>query len=453
MIPGIELWPDQDDHLPIAQADLDLLVAATHGLDEVLLKVRFHDPEQLRQLVRAVPGAQFVTRPRAEGYTATEIATGVAAATRGIFAAGFQNRWICHEIANEPNHPAGPFRDGGAEGFAGVLRDAVKLIGSTSAPLGSPGLTPYYGTAAWSRMLGQFAWAWRCGHCYWQDEHIDDGVADALAQTDGAPVGQVLITEVGDASVARDLLPRIQRTGRVMCQLARRGVAGAALFILRAPDPAFARFLLPPSAIRDILQNAARKTRTEDATMPSNQISSWKPLIIRAAGLNHVSPALIAAVMAIESGGRPTGDDGAILTSPAGALGLMQLLPGTAQALGVDPADAEQNVAGGARYLATMYNRFRDWTLAIAAYNAGPEAVAHAGGVPDFPETIAYVRGVKSYVLDYLDWDTEQIAVDNAAGQHAPDTATWREAYGNVLGVANLLAQRIRDFQAANADV
>ncbi len=78
--------------------------------------------------------------------------------------------------------------------------------------------------------------------------------------------------------------------------------------------------------------------------------------------------------------------------SSAGALGLAQLMPGTAALLGVDPHDPHQNLDGGARYLRMMYDRFGDWRLALAAYNAGPGAVERHGGVPPYRETTQYVR-------------------------------------------------------------
>jgi len=80
--------------------------------------------------------------------------------------------------------------------------------------------------------------------------------------------------------------------------------------------------------------------------------------------------------------------------SSAGAIGLAQLMPETATLLGVDPADSQQNLEGGARYLAQQYRRFGSWRLALAAYNAGPEAVVAYDGVPPFDETQAYVRAI-----------------------------------------------------------
>lgn len=79
--------------------------------------------------------------------------------------------------------------------------------------------------------------------------------------------------------------------------------------------------------------------------------------------------------------------------SHAGAMGLAQLMPGTARYLGVsDPWDPYQNLDGGARYLREQYDEFRTWRLALAAYNAGPQAVQRHGGVPPYRETQNYVR-------------------------------------------------------------
>ncbi len=78
--------------------------------------------------------------------------------------------------------------------------------------------------------------------------------------------------------------------------------------------------------------------------------------------------------------------------SHKGAIGLAQLMPGTADLLGVDPHDPYQNLEGGARYLAQQYRTFRSWKLALAAYNAGPKAVEKYDGVPPYDETQNYVK-------------------------------------------------------------
>jgi len=82
-------------------------------------------------------------------------------------------------------------------------------------------------------------------------------------------------------------------------------------------------------------------------------------------------------------------NDGAV--SNKGAIGLAQLMPNTAKTLGVDPAVPQQNLEGGARYLRQQYEKFGSWRLALAAYNAGPEAVTKYNGVPPFEETQNYV--------------------------------------------------------------
>ena len=113
-------------------------------------------------------------------------------------------------------------------------------------------------------------------------------------------------------------------------------------------------------------------------------------LVRSAARTAGVDPALVAAVARTES------NFDATARSPAGAAGLMQLMPATAQAVGVEnPYDPAQNVRGGARYLRELLDRFGgDVRRAVAAYNAGPGAVERAGGVPPFAETRRYVERV-----------------------------------------------------------
>ena len=104
-----------------------------------------------------------------------------------------------------------------------------------------------------------------------------------------------------------------------------------------------------------------------------------------AARRNGVPEDLFLRLVQQESGWNP----GAV--SPKGATGLAQLMPETANRLGVDHTNPQDNLDGGARYLRMMYDRFGDWRLALAAYNAGPEAVEKYGGVPPYAETTNYV--------------------------------------------------------------
>ncbi len=114
----------------------------------------------------------------------------------------------------------------------------------------------------------------------------------------------------------------------------------------------------------------------------------WLDDIAAAARRAGIEPSLLTAVVRHESNFR------ADAVSPAGAVGLAQLMPATARGLGVDPADPRQNLDGGARYLRAQLDRFGSVELALAAYNAGPTRVAQAGGVPRIPETLAYVERV-----------------------------------------------------------
>jgi soluble lytic murein transglycosylase-like protein len=116
--------------------------------------------------------------------------------------------------------------------------------------------------------------------------------------------------------------------------------------------------------------------------------SAWLDTARAAARRHGVPEDLFLRLIRQESGWNPAA------RSHKGAMGLAQLMPGTARILGVDPNDPAQNLDGGARYLAAQYRKFGTWRLALAAYNAGPGAVEKHGGVPPFRETRAYVRAI-----------------------------------------------------------
>ncbi len=120
--------------------------------------------------------------------------------------------------------------------------------------------------------------------------------------------------------------------------------------------------------------------------VPKGEILS---LIDKYADKNNLDKNLVKAVVKMESGFNSKAK------SPVGALGLMQLMPATAEGLGVkNPLDAEQNIAGGTKYLKNMINKYDSVKLGLAAYNAGPNAVDKYGGVPPYRETQNYVKNI-----------------------------------------------------------
>lgn len=111
--------------------------------------------------------------------------------------------------------------------------------------------------------------------------------------------------------------------------------------------------------------------------------------VAKAAARKHGVPEdLFLRLVQRESGWNP------VAVSTKGATGLAQLMPETAEHLGVDINDAEDNLEGGARYLRMMYDKFGTWELALAAYNAGPGAVEEHDGIPPFAETENYVKAI-----------------------------------------------------------
>ena len=132
-----------------------------------------------------------------------------------------------------------------------------------------------------------------------------------------------------------------------------------------------------------------------------------------------VSASLVKALIAAESCFDPEA------ISSVGAIGLMQLMPATADWLGAgDPADVLDNLDGGIRYLASLQERFGDTELALAAYNAGPGNVRRHGGVPPFAETRAYVRKVMAFHRRYVAATRLAARPDPVRSKAAPSEAT-----------------------------
>ena len=134
-------------------------------------------------------------------------------------------------------------------------------------------------------------------------------------------------------------------------------------------------------------------TNTSYRRTSSSSGSSTEDLINTSAQKNGVDPLLARAVAIVESNMNQDG------ISPAGAIGVMQLMPETAAYLGVDPYDEEQNIEGGVRFLRQMLDKFEgNVPNALAAYNAGPGAVQRYGGVPPYKETQNYVGRILDIV-------------------------------------------------------
>ncbi|MBW2668960.1 MAG: lytic transglycosylase domain-containing protein, partial [Deltaproteobacteria bacterium] len=134
----------------------------------------------------------------------------------------------------------------------------------------------------------------------------------------------------------------------------------------------------------------------------------FHPIIIQVSSRHQVDPALVKAIIMAESGYNPKA------ISKKGAKGLMQLMPSTAQALGVEDAfNPKQNINGGVRYFKQLVNRFDgDIKLALAAYNAGSRNVRQYQGIPPFKSTQHYIKKVFKYYQLYKDKMPEK--TDNA---------------------------------------
>jgi soluble lytic murein transglycosylase-like protein len=144
-------------------------------------------------------------------------------------------------------------------------------------------------------------------------------------------------------------------------------------------------------SVRLTPQYKAKKSKGGDGAVPaySGRYDGAYLAVARAAARKYGVPEdLFLRLVQQESGWNA----GAV--SAKGATGLAQLMPGTADLLGVDETDPEQNLDGGARYLRMMYDRFGTWKLALAAYNAGPLAVEKHDGIPPFAETQDYVVAI-----------------------------------------------------------
>ena len=136
----------------------------------------------------------------------------------------------------------------------------------------------------------------------------------------------------------------------------------------------------------------AHMPKTSSSTFDPIQKKAYDRIIESASQKYKLDKNLIQAVICVESSYQPNA------LSPKGAQGLMQLMPHTAKKYGVtDAFDPDQNISGGTRYLRDLLDRYEgNRTLALAAYNAGEDAVNKYGGVPPYEETINYIKKVET---------------------------------------------------------
>ena len=184
---------------------------------------------------------------------------------------------------------------------------------------------------------------------------------------------------------------------------------------------------------------SGRTARTEKAeegfqTVLKNKASgteSMDAIVEEAASTYNVSVNLIKAVAKAESGFNPSA------VSKSGAIGVMQLMPSTARSLGVtDPYDARQNIMGGTKYLRQNLDRFNgNVSLALAAYNAGPNAVQKYGGIPPYQETQNYVKIVTSYMGGAPIYSGKMVTTGGSSGTAGLGSLGSLAAYSSAAGL------------------
>lgn len=201
-----------------------------------------------------------------------------------------------------------------------------------------------------------------------------------IPRTKRATAAALLIIGAGSASAEVIDLGAPDQAGHVTMSVLDFGKPRA------LPEPADMTIALAPGATPP---SSIRGSREIEALIVAVAQSYVGHPGLRQAGLSPPEwLAVFRSNIAIESGFRPSA------RSQAGAIGLGQLMPETARDLGVDPHDPRENLHGSARYLLAQLQDFGAIDLALAAYNAGPDAVRQYGGIPPFEETRGHVRKV-----------------------------------------------------------
>lgn len=181
--------------------------------------------------------------------------------------------------------------------------------------------------------------------------------------------------------------------GRILGRI--REIEGLVYAHVSSPEDSEGRFTkVLEETLDDPYASADGEISVPDSV--SERLEMWEPKLAELCEKYQVDPHLARAVMRCESGGNPNA------VSSAGAIGLMQLMPGTAKGLGVDPKDPERNLEGGIKYLAQLADKYDgDYVRTLAAYNAGSGRVDAHDGVPPFPETQRYVKNVLALYRKY----------------------------------------------------
>jgi len=222
----------------------------------------------------------------------------------------------------------------------------------------------------------------------------------ALAEAQDAEVVAIEAAEVAAGELARAQAAEDEHAG-IYAGIQDEQAQRQAIYVSLEEDAAAREALAQRLEERlAALETAALEARREPSEPPSSGETlawahrlpaagePWAEAIATAAATNGLDPRLLAALVWSESAFNPE------VESWVGAIGLAQLMPGTAAWLGVDPWDPEENLDGGARYLAAQIDRFDSVELGLAAYNAGPNAVVRYGGIPPYAETQNYVPTV-----------------------------------------------------------
>ncbi len=171
--------------------------------------------------------------------------------------------------------------------------------------------------------------------------------------------------------------------------------ASAQIWVVTDPDGS-QRFTTSPEPGAMVFMRTIHGARTRRMVTVGIPAPRYRDEIASASARTGLAPELITAVIAAESNFNPDA------VSSKGAQGLMQLMPATAASLGVRNVwDPRQNILAGSDFLARLYAKYNDLSLALAAYNAGEGSVARHGGVPPFRETRTYVQRVLSYYERY----------------------------------------------------